>query len=98
MAREGVADGMGDTITRVTSLCLSCATNASKGTRRSGADAVPKMSPSYLSTQTYEVFRRVLAVVSGNHIDYVVAGECDRSVKAYQAHRDKLWGAIEGHT
>ena len=44
------------------------------------------------------MFRRVLAVVSGNHIDYVVAGECGASVKAYQLHRDKLWGAIDGHT
>ena len=51
-----------------------------------------------LSTRTYEVFRRVLDVVSGNYIDYVVAGECDGSVEAYQAHRDTLWGAIEGHT
>ena len=38
------------------------------------------------------------AVVSGNYIDYVVAGECDGSVKAYQARRDTWWGAIEGHT
>ena len=45
MAREGAADGMGDTTTRVTSLCKSCGTNASKGTRRSGADAVPIMLP-----------------------------------------------------
>ena len=52
----------------------------------------------YLSTRTYEVFRRVMAVVSENYIDYVVAGECDGSVKAYQARRDTLWGAIEGNT
>ena len=39
-----------------------------------------------------------MAVVSENYIDYVVAGECDGSVKAYQAHRDTLWGAIEGNT
>ena len=44
------------------------------------------------------MFRRVLAVVSGNHIDYVVAGECGVSVKAYQLYWDKLWGAIDGHT
>ena len=44
------------------------------------------------------MFRRVLTVVSGNHIDYVVAGECGGSVKAYQLHRDKLCGAIDGHT
>ena len=50
-----------------------------------------------LSTRTDEVFRRVLAVVSGNRIDYVVAGECGGSVKAYQVHQDKLGGAIEGH-
>ena len=36
--------------------------------------------------------------MSGNHIDYVVAGEYGGSVKAYQVHRDKLWGSIEGHT
>ena len=36
--------------------------------------------------------------MSGNYIDYIVAGECDGPVKAYQAHRDTLWGAIEGHT
>ena len=45
MAREGAADGMGDTTTNVTSLCASCGTNASKGTHRSGADAVHTMSP-----------------------------------------------------
>ena len=45
MARGGAGDGMGDTITRVTSLCASCGTNSSKGTCTSGADAVPKMSP-----------------------------------------------------
>ena len=45
MARDGAGDDMGDTITRVTSLCASCGTNSSKGTRRSGADALPKMSP-----------------------------------------------------
>ena len=44
------------------------------------------------------MFRRVLAVVSGNHIGYVVAGECGGAIKAYQVHRDKLWGAIDGHT
>ena len=36
--------------------------------------------------------------MNGNHIDYVVSGESDGSVKAYQAHRETLWGAIEGHT
>ena len=45
MAREEAADDMGDTTTRVTSLCKSCGTNASKGTCTSGADAVPKMLP-----------------------------------------------------
>ena len=45
VVREGAADGMGDTTTRVTSLCASCGANVSKGTRRSSADAVPKMSP-----------------------------------------------------
>ena len=44
------------------------------------------------------MFLRVLAVVSGNHIDYIVAGECDGSVKACQAHQDTLWGDIEEHT
>ena len=39
-----------------------------------------------------------MAVVSENYIDYVVAGECDGSVKAYQAHRDTLWDAIKGKT
>ena len=45
MAREGGADGMGDSATEVTSFCASCDAKASKGTRKSGADAVPKMSP-----------------------------------------------------
>ena len=44
------------------------------------------------------MFRRVLAVLSGNHIDHVVVGECEGSVKVYQVDRDKLLGAIEGHT
>ena len=34
--------------------------------------------------------------MSGNHIDYVVAGEGGGSVKAYQVHRNKLRGAIKG--
>ena len=45
MAREGDAGGMGDSTTGVTSFCASCGGKASKVTRRSGANAVPKMSP-----------------------------------------------------
>ena len=45
MAREGAADGIVDTTTGETLLCASYGVKASKSTRRSGADAVPKMSP-----------------------------------------------------
>ena len=51
-----------------------------------------------LSTRYDKVFREVLAVVSGNHTYHVVTLECGGSVKAYQVHRDLLWGAIEGRT
>ena len=43
------------------------------------------------------MFRGVLAVANGNHIHHVVPDECRGSVKAYQVHRNQLWGAIEGH-
>ena len=41
---EGVK-GLSDSATAVTSCGSSCCTRASKGTRRSGADAVPRTSP-----------------------------------------------------
>ena len=50
-----------------------------------------------LSTRNDEVSRGVLVVVSGNHIHHIVAGECGRSVKADQVHRDQLWGEVKGH-
>ena len=33
--------------------------------------------------------------MSGNHIDYIVAGECGGSVKADQVCRDQLWCNVE---
>ena len=45
MAREGDADGMGGSTTEMASFCASYGAKASKGTRRSGVDTVPKMSP-----------------------------------------------------
>ena len=57
MAREGDAHGMGDLAIGVTSLCASCGEKASKGTCKSGADAVPKMSPG--SRSRYPVRRIV---------------------------------------
>ena len=42
---EGGAKVTGDSATVVTSCCVSCGANVSKGTRRNGCDAVPKMSP-----------------------------------------------------
>ena len=53
MAREGDADGKVDSATGVTLFCASCGAKASEGTRRSGADALPKMSPG--STSRYPV-------------------------------------------
>ena len=44
MAREGDADGMSDSATEVTSFCASFGPKAYMGTRKGGADAVPKMS------------------------------------------------------
>ena len=44
-----------------------------------------------LSTRIGKAFRRVRAVVSGDHIDHVVAREGEGSVEADQIHRDKLW-------
>ena len=45
VASERGVDGKSDSATGVTSTCTSCCAKASKGTRRSGVDAVPKMSP-----------------------------------------------------
>ena len=45
MARQGDADGMGDSATGMTSFCASSVAKASKGTQRNGAVAVPKVSP-----------------------------------------------------
>ena len=44
VASKRGADGKSDSATGVSSICSLCCTKASKGTRRSGADAVPKMS------------------------------------------------------
>ena len=108
MTTERDANGMGDSATGVASFCASCGVKASKGMRRSGADGVPKMSPGSRSRYSEKGIvcrpeptkssERVVAVVNGNNIDHVVAGDCGGSVKAYQVHRDKFWGAIEGHT
>ena len=45
VASDRDVDGKSDSATGVTSVCASCCAKASKSTRRSGADAVPKMSP-----------------------------------------------------
>ena len=45
VAVEEDAKGTSDSATVVTTCCTSCGAKASKGTRRSGGDAVPKMSP-----------------------------------------------------
>ena len=42
---EGGAKITGDSAIVVTLCCVSCGAKVSKGTRRSGCDAVPKMSP-----------------------------------------------------
>ena len=42
------------------------------------------------------MFLGVLATVSGNHIHHIVPGECKGSVKAYQVHRNQLWGHVKG--
>ena len=44
MTREGNAEGKGDSARGVTSFCAPCGAKALKGMRRSGADAVRKMS------------------------------------------------------
>ena len=44
-ASERDFDGKSDSATGVTSICALCCAKASKGTRKSGAVAVPKMSP-----------------------------------------------------
>ena len=41
------------------------------------------------------MFRRVLAIVSGNHIPRIVPGEFGGSVKADQVYRDQLWCNVE---
>ena len=45
VAGKGGAKGTSDLATAVTTCCTSCCAKAAKGTRRSGADAVPKMPP-----------------------------------------------------
>ena len=46
VASDRDIDGKSDnSATGVTSICASCCAKASKGTRTSGADAVPIMSP-----------------------------------------------------
>ena len=50
-----------------------------------------------LSTRADEVFRRVLTVVSGNHIHHIVVGDCEGFVKANQVHRDQLWCNVKRH-
>ena len=46
VARKGDAESKSDSATGTTSLCASCGgAKAWQGTRRSSADAVPKMSP-----------------------------------------------------
>ena len=57
MAREGNADGMGDSAAVMTSFCASCVDKAFKGTQRSVAVAVPKVSP--VSRSRYPVRRIV---------------------------------------
>ena len=44
-AVEGGAKVMVDSAIVVTSCCVSCGSKISKGTRRSGCDAVPELSP-----------------------------------------------------
>ena len=43
------------------------------------------------------MFRGALAVVSGNHIHHIVAGECGGSVKANQVYRGQLGCNVERH-
>ena len=93
-------EGKSDSATGVTLIGASCCAKASRGTRRSGAVAVPKMSPGWrldvsipregdcLSARADEVFRGVLVVVVGNHIQHILIGECGGSVKANQVHRN----------
>ena len=45
VASDRDIDGKSDSATGVASIWASCCAKASKGTRRSGADAVPKISP-----------------------------------------------------
>ena len=106
VASERDVDVKSDSATGVTSICTSCCAKASKGTRRSGAGAVPKISPGSRSipcgrdcllTRADEVFRGLLAVVSGNNIHHIEAGECEGSVKTNQVYRDQLWCNVERH-
>ena len=45
VASDSDIDGKSDSAAGITSICASCCAKTSKATRRSGADAVPKMSP-----------------------------------------------------
>ena len=50
-----------------------------------------------LPARADEVFQGVLAVVSGNHIHHIVAGECGGSIKANQVYQGQLWCNVERH-
>ena len=50
-----------------------------------------------MSIRRNKAFLRIQAVVSGDHIDHVEAGEGGAFIEADQVHRDKLWSADEGH-
>ena len=96
---------MDDSVTGVTSSWTSCEVKASMGTRGSDDDAVPETSSGCRSLypvrgvvcqpEKNEATRGVRAVVSGDRIDHVEAGEGGGSVKADQIPRDKLWRAIK---
>ena len=92
-------------MTGVTSSWASCEVKASKGTRGSDDNAVPEISSGsrflypfrgvVCHPEKNETTRGVRAVVSGNRIDHVEAGEGGGSVKADQISRDKPWRAIK---
>ena len=88
----------------MTSSRASCGVRASKGTRGSDDDAVPKItsgsslcipSGGFLSTRKNEATRGVRAIVSRDGIDHVEAREGGGSVKADQVPRGELWRAIK---
>ena len=101
-------EGKNDSATGVTLVGASYCAKASRATHRSGADAVPKMSPGSRSLypmreivclpEPTKCSKGVLVVVGGNHIHHIMAGECGGSVKANQVHRNQLWCNVEKHT